>query len=241
MTRFRRLISDESGNFMISSLVGSIVMTVVVGAIAAGILGIALYQKAITERSAVTNEAAIADSTLRTDILWASSVKAIDHNEVELTVPGQDGRCRTATWTISPGVEAKTAVNVTVTNYPTTDADANPVRCSGEAGSPSTQTIIADADPESSFSYSNAGGREMTFSSGVPILEGPDNAPSGIQPKTWGSTKLAAIALNTAVASSSEQKTVYRFAQSADNLSVTQEVADAPSHFVPEGDLTALP
>jgi hypothetical protein len=47
--------------------------------------------------------------------------------------------------------------------------------------------------------------------------------------------------LNTAVAISTGREAVYRFAQTADNLRVVQEAACAPSHFVPEGNLTALP
>lgn len=53
--------------------------------------------------------------------------------------------------------------------------------------------------------------------------------------------KLSAVALNTTVASSTDRKAGYRFAQTADNLSVVQESVDAPTHFIPEGNLTPLP
>ena len=237
----RQRLSNEAGNFMITNLIGSVVMLVVIGAIAAGVLGIALYQKAITEKSDVTKEAAIADATLRSDILWASSITATDNKKVELTVPGQNGACRVATWTIGPGAEGRTAVDVTVVSYPAVDATVNPVRCSGEPTAPSSQTLISDADPASTFTYANAGGRELTFTAGIPAVAGPATAPAGIPAKAWASPKLTAVALNTAVASSTDRKTDYRFAQTADNLSVVQEAADAPSHFVPEGNLTALP
>ncbi|MCB5292614.1 hypothetical protein [Arthrobacter sp. SO3] len=49
------------------------------------------------------------------------------------------------------------------------------------------------------------------------------------------------MALTSSVASTTDRKTSYRFAPTADNLSVVQEAADAPSHFVPEGNLTAVP
>lgn len=241
LRRARQHINNEAGNFMITTLIGSIVMLVVIGAIAAGVLGIALYQKAITEKSDVTKEAAIADATLRSDILWASTITATDSKKVELTVPGQDGRCRVATWTIGPGEDGKTAVDVTVVNYPAVDSGVNPVRCSGEPTAPSSQTIIADADPASTFTYANAGGRDLTYTAGTPALAGPAAVPAGTTAKAWVSPKLAAVALNTAVASSTDRRAGYRFAQTADNLSVVQEAADAPSHFVPEGNLTALP
>lgn len=241
LRRTRTILKGESGNFMISALIGSLVMMVVIGAIAAGILGIALYQKAITEKSDVTMEAARADGTLRSDVLWASSITATDSTKLELTVPGQNGACRVATWTIAPGAEGKTTVDVTVVNYPSADSTVNPVRCSGEPSAPSTQTMITDADPASTFTYANAGGRDLSFAAGAVTLAGPAAVPAGVPAKAWASTKLTEVALNTAVASSTDRRAVYRFAQTADNLSVVQQAPDAPTHFVPEGDLTAVP
>jgi type II secretory pathway pseudopilin PulG len=241
LRRVKERLNNEAGNFMVSTLIGSMVMMVVIGAIAAGVLGIALFQKAITEKSDVTKEAAMADSTLRSDVLWASSITATDSKKVELTVPGTNGACRNATWTIGDGEDGKTTVDVTVVSHPSTDSTVNPVRCSGEPSAPSTQTIISDADPASTFTYANAGGRELTFTAGTAAVDGSTDVPAAVPAKTWASTKLAAVALNTAVASSTDRKGGYRFAQTADNLSVVQEPADAPSHFVPEGNLTALP
>ncbi|ACL42092.1 hypothetical protein Achl_4141 (plasmid) [Pseudarthrobacter chlorophenolicus A6] len=239
--RVRQILQSEAGNYMITTLIGALVMLVVIGAIASGILGIALFQKIITDRSDVTKEAALTDSTLRSDILWASSITATDGHRLELTVPGQNGRCRVATWAIAPAGGGKATVDVTVVDYPSADSTVNPVRCAGEPSAPSTQTIITDADPASSFTYANAGGRQLVYTGGTASLAGPEAAPGGVPAKVWSSPKLAAVALTTTVANSTDRKREYRIAQTADNLSVIQEAADAPTHFVPEGDLTALP
>lgn len=241
LRRARQRLQSEAGNFMVSTMIGSIVMMVVIGAIAAGVLGIALFQKVATDKSDVTKEASIADAALRSDILWASSITATDSKKFELTVPGLEGHCEVSTWTVTPGNQGKTAVAVSVISYPSVDASVNPVRCSGEPSAPSTQTLITDADPSSTFTYANAGGRELTFTTGAVAAAGPVAVPAGVPAKAWASTKLSAVALNTAVASSTDKKASYRFSQTADNLSVVQEAADAPSHFVPEGNLTALP
>lgn len=242
LRRAKAHLRNEAGNFMASAIIGSMVMMVVIGAIGAGVLGIALFQKVITDRSDVTKEAATADSIFRSDVLWASAIAATDARKVELTVPGQNGKCRVATWTIAPAAaEGKTTLDVSVLNYPGVDATVNPVRCSGEPGAPSVQTIIADADPASAFTYSNAGGRDLIFTAGAAALGGTPEAPAGVKAGAWASPKLSSVALDTAVASTTDRKTDYRFAQTADNLSVVQEAADAPSHFVPEGNLTALP
>lgn len=237
----KQRLRSEAGNFMVTTMVGSLISLVVVGAIAAGILGIALFQKVIIEKADVTKEAAMTDATLRSDILWASSITPVNQYKVELTVPGQNGRCRVATWSLAPGTEGRSIVDVIVVSYPTTDSTVNPVRCTGEPGEPSTQTMITDADPASTFTYANAGGRELTFTGGTVSLAGAETAPPGVSAKAWGSTRLSSVALNTAVASSTDRKADYRFAQTADNLSVVQEAADAPTHFVPEGNLTPLP
>lgn len=241
LLRAKQSLRNEAGHLMVTTLVGSLVTLFVVGAIAAGILGLALFQKVIIDKADVTKEAAIADSTLRSDILWASSITPVNQYKVELTVPGQNGRCRIATWSIAPGTESTTIVDVIVVSYPATDATVNPVRCSGAPSEPSTQTIITDADPASTFTYTNAGGRPLTFTGGTAALAGPATPPAGVTEKAWASTRLAAVALDTAVASSTDRKAAYRFAQTADNLSVVQDATDAPSHFVPEGNLTALP
>lgn len=239
LQRLKTSLRSESGNFMVTSMVGALVMLIVVGAVAAGVLGIGLFQKAITDRSDLTKEAAMADSLLRSDILWASTITATDKHRVELTVPGQNGRCRVATWTVVSAPGGATDVNVSVVNYPSFDAASNPVRCSGTGSEPTTQTIISDAAPDSAFSYANPGGRPLTYTAGTASLAGDATAPADVDAKAWASPRLAAVALDTAVASTTERRAAYRFAQTADNLSVIKEAPDAPTHFVPEGNLTA--
>lgn len=98
--------------------------------------------------------------------------------------------------------------------YPLTDSTVNPVRCSGEGSAPSTQALITDADPTSTFTYANAGGRDLSFAAGTGTLGGPAAVPAGVPAKAWASMKLSAVALHTAVASSTDRRAVYRFAQS---------------------------
>jgi hypothetical protein len=240
LERARELLKGEGGNFMITTLVGSFVMLIVIGAIGASIVGITLFQQAVLSRSDITKQAALADSAFRTDVLWASAITPTDNHNLALTVPGQDGHCRVSTWTIATSGGTTTVTN-TVVSYPSFDATVNPVQCSGAASAPSTQIMNGDASSDSSFTFANAGGRALTVTSGSAALDGNTTVPAGVDPKVWGSPRVAAVALNTVMDSSTDHSVAYRFSQTADNLSVTQDPADAPSHFVPEGDLTAVP
>ncbi|MFB9716953.1 hypothetical protein [Arthrobacter methylotrophus] len=225
---------------MITTLVGSFVMLIVIGAIGASIVGITLFQQAVLSRSDITKQAALTDSAFRSDVLWASAITPTDSHNLAMTVPGKDGHCRVSTWTIATTASTTTVTN-SVVSYPSFDATVNPVQCSGTASDPSTQTMNGDASADSSFTFANAGGRTLTVTSGSTALDGSTAVPAGIDPKAWGSVKIAAVALNTVMDSSTDHSVPYRFAQTADNLSIVQEATDAPTHFVPEGDLTALP
>jgi hypothetical protein len=239
----RRTLSalrSEAGNYMITTIVGSVVLLIVIGAIAAGIVAISLFQQATSDRSDTTKQAAVTDSTFRNDVLWASSITPTDSHKVQMTVPGQDGQCKVSTWTISAAA-GLTTVDVSVVTYPSFDATATPVACSGAASAPSSQNMISDADPASTFTYANPGGRGLTYTSGSGTIAGSSTAPTGVPPKLWVSPRLGAVALNTSVAYSSPRKADYRVSQTADNLDIAAQAADAPGHFIPEGDLTALP
>lgn len=241
LQRIKDRLGNQAGNLMINSLVGSIVTLIIIGATGAGVLSMVLIHKAINEGSQVTHEMALTDSTFRSDVLWASTITATDSTRVELTVPGQNGRCRLSAWAVDTLADGTKDITVSVINYPSYDATVNPVRCSGTPDPASTQTIVKGADAATAFTYANQGGRELAYSAGTAALAGPATAPAGVKAAAWNSTKLAAVALDTASENSKGKRTQYRISQTADNLSVIQEAADAATHFVPEGNLTALP
>lgn len=235
-----RALRSESGNMMITTLMGSVVLLIVIGAIASGIGAFALLQQAVTTRSGTTNESVLTDAAFRNDVQWASSITPTDSHTVQMTVPGDDGKCRVSTWTIAPA-GTQTAVQQKTVEYASADTTVNPVACAGTPTGQSVQTLVSDADPSSTFTYANAGGRELAYSAGAASLAGTDPAPAGIASSVWASQRVAAVALNTAIAASTDHRAAYRFSQAAANLSAPKTAADAASHFVPEGDLTALP
>ena len=214
-------------------------MLIVAGAIATGIVGLLAFQGAVNDRTAVTKEVSLADSVFRSDVQWASAIAVTDARTVELTVPGRNGLCKLATWTIAENA-GKTTVSSTVVSYPGYDATVNPVRCAGIGSAPATQTLIADAGPAAAFTYTNSAGRGISYTAGAAVLD-PAPPPSGANPKLWEVADTGSVTLSTDVASSTPRKATYRITQAADNLSVVDQPADAPSHFVPEGNLTALP
>lgn len=240
MNRLRDPLHNEHGNVMVSNLVGAFVMTLVAGAIATSIGGLLLFQTSLDQRTGATRGLSMVDSVLRSDILWASQITAPSDHSVQMTVPGRDGKCKVSTWTIDTA-DGKTALNTTVVSYPGVDATVNPVRCSGTGSAPSTQALASDLAPDAAFTYANTGGRAMAYVSGAPVLQGPAEAPAGTNAKAWASTALGAVILDNGFAVSTPQRATYRIAQAAVNLSVVPAAPDAPTHFIPEGDLTAIP
>jgi hypothetical protein len=181
--RITRALNNEAGNAMMSNLVGAVVMLGESGAVATGIAGMLTLQGEVNGRNAVTKEISLVDSVLRADILWASVITATDDSTVAMTTPGRDGRCKVNTWQIR-AVDGKTVVDSTVVNYTGIDAAVNPVRCTGTASSPTTQTLIADASPSSAFSSTNPGGRRMLYSAGTPSLGRAATPPTAVDTKT---------------------------------------------------------
>lgn len=90
IARIRAALSNESGNFMIQTLVGSIVSLTLLGVMGASIMSMTMLQAKTSLRLDITNQAALTDAAFRNDVLWASSINATDGKKLEMIVP----RCR---------------------------------------------------------------------------------------------------------------------------------------------------
>lgn len=229
-------LGNESGNVLVQAMTGAIVSLVSIGAVAAGITGIAQFQVKQQLRADVAHQAAITDAAFRGDVMWAAGIHPVDDHRVEFTGPGPNGGCEASTWIIEEGT-GNTQVRVTTTSYPELGTEAGRPACTGEAAAPYSVVLIDDASPESTFSYSNAAGRALSY--GEATLQPLDGAgrPDGVSDAAWNDPQPAAAALQTAVKASTQIRAGYRFAQTADHLQAPAPAADAPVHFVPEGDL----
>lgn len=235
-TSFKDALNNESGNLLIQAMAGSIISLVSIGAVAAGITGIAQFQVKQQLRADVAHQAAVTDTAFRGDVMWAAAVNPVDDRRVDFVGPGPNGGCEASTWLIEDGAE-KTQIRVTTTAYPALVTGAGGPDCSGEAAAPHSVVLIDDASPESVFTYANAAGRALSYAEG--ILEPNDDSamPGGVDTDDWKDPEPAAAGLQTAVKASTAIGTEYRFAQTADHLPAPAPTADAPVHFVPEGDL----
>ncbi|WP_026535901.1 hypothetical protein [Arthrobacter sp. H14] len=157
-----------------------------------------------------------------------------------MTVPGFDGQCKVSTWTIETA-DGLTTVENKVAIHPGFDTGTDPVSCTGTPSLPSPLTLITDAAGSSKFSYANAGGRNLDVVAGTSTATGSATAPAGIPGTDWASGKIAAAALVTTIGASTDMAVDYRFAQTANNLDAPAPATDADSHFVPEGNITAIP
>ena len=129
MQRIQKALKGQRGDYLASSMVGAFISLLVLGVVAAGIMGTSAFQAQLAVRSAVTNQASLTDSALRTDLIWASQIEAKDDTSFTATVPGADGGCRVSEWTIRDSSEGNREVVNTVYNYKSFNADTNHMSC----------------------------------------------------------------------------------------------------------------
>ncbi|HEX9226820.1 MAG TPA: hypothetical protein VF885_09190 [Arthrobacter sp.] len=239
--RVSAALTGQRGDYLAQALVGSLVSMLVLGVVAVGIMGASTFQAQMAVRSSVTNEASTTDSALRTDLTWASSMEVTDSRKFKLTVPGTDKKCRISEWSIDDSGENTRILN-TVYNYPSYNANTNPVSCSGTASQPNEQTMISNASPGSAFGYRNAGGRELTFAGGKVSQADPGAVPagSGTTKGNWDSNEADTVSLETAIGYTTKVATPYKFVQAATSLNRSSRSATAERHFIQQGSLAAL-
>lgn len=235
--RVSAALRGQRGDYLAQSMIGAVVSILVLGVVAAGIMGASSFQAQLAVRSSVTNEAATTDSALRTDLTWASKIDVTDNHKFTVTVPGTDHKCRISDWAVVDRDGSTKLVN-TVYNYPSFNATTNPVSCSGTASAPNEQTMISSASPASAFTYRNAGGRELTYSAGAVTVVDPGAPPAGITKGNWDSNEATTVALDTTVGYTTKISTPYRFAQAGTGLNRTAgSTTAAERHFIQKGSM----
>lgn len=186
--RARAALGNERGD-LVASLVGSVLMMLVLGAVVVGMVTTGQFQGNISGKTEVTGQLASAESAFRSDVRWASAVTPGDvdpGSSVEFTVPGRGGTCRESEWAFTGGE----LVN-TVTNFSAYDASGGSVRCSGSRSSSTSQVMVGQAGDVSEFAYFNAGGRLFTDPAGGVLAAG--SAPAGVPVSAWESTSVNAV------------------------------------------------
>lgn len=242
MQNIRKTLRGQRGDYLATSMIGAFISLLVLGVVAAGIMGTSAFQAQLAVRSAVTNQASLTDSALRTDLIWASSIEAKDSTGFTATVPGADGGCRVSEWAIRDNADGNREIANTVYNYESFNPDTNPVSCSGNSTGRIDSTLVVSAAPNSAFTYRNTGGYELTFKDGEQEARTHDMAskPAAISAVNWNSTKLEAVTLDTVVGYGTDTATPFRFTQRAANLDVVANTPDGRPNFQAKGSLAEV-
>lgn len=242
MQDIRKILRGQRGDYLATSMIGAFISLLVLGVVAAGIMGTSAFQAQLAVRSAVTNQASLTDSSLRTDLIWASKIDAKDSTGFTATVPGTDGGCRVSEWAIKDSAEGNVEIVNTVYNYESFNPDTNPVTCSGDSTGRIDSTLITNAAPNSAFTYRNTAGYELTYKDGQQEARTHDlsSKPASISTVNWKSTKLEAVTLDTVVGYGTDTATPFRFSQSASNLDVVSNTPDGRPNFQAKGSLAAV-
>jgi hypothetical protein len=238
MTRIKEILRDQTGNFLVGTLIGSVVTLLLVGAIGSAIVLLFTAQSKVGASNGATTEVTAVDAALRTDIRFASAIIASGDRAVSFTVPGEAGRCRTADWSVQEKDGVTHLVRI-VTQYPEYDATVNPVQCVG-THSPAETTVMAKAvNPDTRFGYANAGGRELVSDAGALVTVDGSTRPASVPATSWGSNALASVSLTGTFGYGSSMSRSVRIHQGAPSLSSVIGSPDMPSHEVGDKSLRA--
>lgn len=229
MIRIKEAMRNQNGNFLIGTLVGSIVSLLLIGIIGAVIALLVTMQSKVGAADDTTREVTAVSSALGTDARFASTIAPAGDRAVSFTVPGEAGQCRTADWSVQD-TEGATQLVRTVTQYPQYDATVNPVRCGGTASAPETTVMARKIDPSTTFGYANAGGRELVSGTGTLVPAAAGTRPASVMASSWNSGALASVSLTGSFGQDSVTPRAVRIHQGALSLSSVVGSPDMPSH-----------
>lgn len=146
------VLGNDRGSVLPGTIAGSMLNMIVLGIIAAAITGQAFLHLETSKRGTQTSAVALADAALRSDIAWAGKITSPAPGTLVME-SSVDGRCRTASWTVTPAAAGARLERTTAFSDSFT-ADGG---CGGTYGS-SKETMLESVDPASAFSYRNEGG-----------------------------------------------------------------------------------
>lgn len=151
MRTTRSVLGNDRGSILPGTIAGSVLNLIVLGIIAAAITGQAFLHLNTSKRSSQISEVALSDAALRSDVAWAGKITAGNPRTLVLE-SSVDGRCRTATWTVTPKPSGAT-LERTTSFSDTFTADGG---CGSAAGA-SKETMIESVDPAAAFDYRQEG------------------------------------------------------------------------------------
>lgn len=185
---------------MVSAIVGAILL-IICGSL---ILTTLNSQNTLTANNTVLATGAALETSFRADVSNASLIAPVNATDMVLTVPGRNGKCKTAEWKITNG-----SVNRIITNY--TDQSlsaAGLVSCAGTVGTPITVNMAGNVGTSAAFTYANRAGRPLTATttSGTTTVAYTNSsaaAPSGTPTTEWNSLVVAQVSTNLTVTNGS--------------------------------------
>lgn len=223
----RAFFRDERGFTVVDAVVGTIVSAVLLALISSAMISFLTAQSGIVAASGRTSAVAIADIAWRRDVQSAVSTQNPSTTHVEFVAPeAGDDECRLATWTVVPSGSAFT---VTVTNQMYSSLVGT--QCAGSAGASSTRTVITDAGSDAAFSYTNLGGRQLSFVDSLPVL-GNGAQPATVTDSAWASELVGTATLTASVYASSTDSVSVRLVQFTSSLLRLSPPAIVPSELV---------
>lgn len=229
------ILRSERGEYLVRNMVGALISMLVLGVVAAGIMGAGSFHAKVSVRSAVTSQASAVEAAFGNDLTWASSIDIQDSHQFTATVPGNNGECRVSEWKIVSGPDETTRLINTVHGYPSFTKETNPVTCEGAPGPAVKNVMIDRAAKSTAFTYANAGGRALNFTDGDLLMTAAAEPKEGVHRAAWDSVAPQIISIDTSIAAGTDTATDFTFTRAALNLDVVEAPGSWDQHFVPGG------
>ena len=232
MKRIRRLLhelkTDQAGLSLPEVMVAVIINTISVSVIAGSILAFMTLQTAFTGSASAARESSVTELRWRSDLRESVKMTPLNATSVTFSLAGSAGSCLERNWVFAPR-GAKSALQIVTREYSGVPRASG---CSGTSGVPTTSTVVEDSGPASAFTFSNAGGRTITFAAGVAQLDTSAVKPPAVTDFDWADTTVSLAALNTATRGSTTHRQPLVVAQSLAKQAASSAVADAPMRYV---------
>lgn len=189
-----------------------------------------MLQASLVTDSRVYTQTSYAEARWRADTQRAVAITAANPGTVTFILTPAVGACSTETWTTVTSTNTPPVTDLTVTQSTFKDAASNGMACTGTPTGSATETVLGDAGPATTFTFSNAGGRSLTFAAGVTLLA-PGAKPAGTTDADWTSTAVTLAVLDT-TASSSVKPAPVHVTQLATQVSRLTGSLSGPTTFI---------
>jgi Tfp pilus assembly protein PilV len=229
LTAFSRYLRRDDGFALPEVMVSVIVNLVAVGILAAALVTFSALQQNSVGLTASASQKMTTELRWRVDVRTAAAIQPANSSVVFSTVNAA-GSCVTSTWS-TPSGAGVVSLNITTATF--AGAPGPDGLCTGSVSDSLSSKVIDDVGAGVTFTYTNAVGRDLSFTNGVPILGGSTTAPPGVSSSAWDSTTVGTASVSGEVHVLSKSPVLFAVAQVSSKLLPIEPTSTGSEYVTP--------